>query len=365
MWIEPLNNGKFKAVERYTDPMTGKVKKVSVTIEKNTAATRKNAEKILIEKINQKFSVSNEKDKSLTFSQLVDLWREYQIKTVKKSTYSRNYHVGNTLMNVIGKDVLVNKLSAGYVMNKLMKHDKKPGTINEHLVRFKSIIRWGYKFDYVKDVSWLDKLEPQKDDEKQEKLSDKFMESEELKKVLDSMKIEKWKNLTRFLALTGMRSGEAFALTPENIDINSRQIHVLRTFDHVNKVYTTPKTKTSLRDVYITDELLPLCKSLRSEALQNKLSGGNGMIFNNENNNYYAYNKYFKKATKNAIGRELTPHALRHTHTSLLAEQGISLDVISRRLGHESSDITKKVYFHVTEKLKEKENEQLKKISLL
>ncbi len=34
MWVEELSNGKFKFVERYTDYMTGKVKRVSVTMDK-------------------------------------------------------------------------------------------------------------------------------------------------------------------------------------------------------------------------------------------------------------------------------------------------------------------------------------------
>lgn len=47
MWIEELKNGKFKAVELYMDPMTEKYKRVSVTIDRNTRATRKAAEEEL------------------------------------------------------------------------------------------------------------------------------------------------------------------------------------------------------------------------------------------------------------------------------------------------------------------------------
>ena len=46
-------------------------------------------------------------------------------------------------------------------------------------------------------------------------------------------------------------------------------------------------------------------------------------------------------------------------------EQGISIDVISRRLGHENSEITREIYLHVTKKLKEKENQQLARIRIL
>lgn len=365
MWIEELKNGKFRAVERYKDPITGKQKKVSVTISKNTAATRKAAEQTLAVKINRIIMTSRDNNDKLTFSQLVEFWREYQKKTVKLSTYKRNFHSSKVLMQIIGEDALVNKLSAGYVMNKLMQHDKKPGTINEHLARFKTIIRWGYKFDYVNDINWLVKLEPQKNEEKKIKLADKYLESDELKKLLEGMEIERWRNLTQLLALTGLRVGEAFALKIDDIDLTNRQIHVTKTFDVVNDIFTTPKTETSVRDVFITDELLGLCKSLRSDALARKLANKNEMIFYERRHDYYAYEKYFKNATKSIVGRELTVHALRHTHVSLLAEHGVTLDVIARRLGHNNSKVTKAVYFHVTEKLKKSENDLLNAINLL
>lgn len=36
------------------------------------------------------------------------------------------------------------------------------------------------------------------------------------------------------------------------------------------------------------------------------------------------------------LNTELTPHSLRHTHTSLLAEGGVSLEQIMERLGHKT-----------------------------
>ena len=65
-----------------------------------------------------------------------------------------------------------------------------------------------------------------------------------------------------------------------------------------------------------------------------------------------------------AIGRSITPHTLRHTHASLLMEQGIDIDSISKRLGHNDSKVTKEIYLHVTQKLESKRNEQLKAIKI-
>lgn len=48
------------------------------------------------------------------------------------------------------------------------------------------------------------------------------------------------------------------------------------------------------------------------------------------------------------LNQELTPHSLRHTHTSLLTEAGVSLEQIMQRLGHADDDITRKIYLHIT-----------------
>lgn len=47
MWVEDLPNGKYKYCERYRDNKTGKVKKISVTLDKNTPQAKKHATKLL------------------------------------------------------------------------------------------------------------------------------------------------------------------------------------------------------------------------------------------------------------------------------------------------------------------------------
>ena len=52
------------------------------------------------------------------------------------------------------------------------------------------------------------------------------------------------------------------------------------------------------------------------------------------------------------LNEDLTPHSLRHTHTSLLAEARVSLEQIMDRIGHCDDDTTKNVYLHVTKEMK-------------
>ena len=41
-------------------------------------------------------------------------------------------------------------------------------------------------------------------------------------------------------------------------------------------------------------------------------------------------------------------HGLRHTHTTLLLEEGIEREVVQKRLGHASIVVTSDIYSHVT-----------------
>ena len=45
-----------------------------------------------------------------------------------------------------------------------------------------------------------------------------------------------------------------------------------------------------------------------------------------------------------------------------MMESGVPIDTIQRRLGHESSKVTKEIYLHITEKLKKVDNEKIAQV---
>lgn len=367
MWVEETKKGKYKYIERYTDPLTGKYRRVSVVLDKNTAQARKQAQKALAEKIRVAMDPQPEE---ITLGELVEKYRNEQEKTVKASTYRRNYFACQTLMNILGADTLVSKINAGYIRKSLLATGKEHSTLNEHLVRLKSLLRWGYRNDYVKDISYLAKLEPFSDTPHRAKIEDKFLEAEEVAVLIGSMKVTEWRNLTEFLVLSGLRFGEAAALTLSDLNFKNRTIHISKNYDSVNDTVTTPKTRTSVRDVYMQDDLYKLCRRIAAESLAvsiASLATGN-LLFPGENGShisFYSYNKYLRENAQKTLGRRITPHTLRHTHASLMMEQGIDKDTISRRLGHSNSRITEQIYLHVTKKLNEKQNERIKNVKLI
>lgn len=366
MWVEQTKKGKYKFIERYTDPLTGKYRRVSVTLDKDTPQSRKHAQKALAEKIRQ---AEAGKPENITLSKLIEKYREEQKKTIKASTYARNYSACNSIMEILGSDTIISRMNAGYIRESFLATGKEPVTLNEFLTRFKALMRWGYRNDYVSDISYLDKLEKFKDTPHRIKIEGKFLESSELSDLLSGMAIKKWRDLTEFLALSGLRFGEAAALDLTDIDLKSRLIHVSKTYDAAHDIVTSTKTSTSTRDVYMQDQLYQLCRRLKAERLSDSIVLQMTVVFfpgtRRERIEFDCYAKYLRENSERIIGRRITPHTLRHTHASLLMEQGIDIDTISRRLGHSNSRVTREIYLHVTKKLKEKENARLKNIKLL
>lgn len=368
MWMEETKNGKYKFIERYTDPVTGKYRRVSIVLEKNTKQSQKQAFLALSEKIKDSCNMPYFK-KDITLSELLELYRSDQLKTVKLSTYSRNYCAGESFKRIFGPDVLVSNFNAGYIRDCLLATGRDGGTLNEWLKRFKALLRWGYRNDYIDDISYLDKIEKFKDIPRRAKIEGKFLESSEVQDLVNGMVVKKWKFLTEFLVLSGLRFGEAAALLLSDVDLKERIIHVSKTYDSANDVVTTTKTYSSSRDVYMQDELYNLCRCIKAERISDNIVIPISNIFfpGSKRNHieYDCYSKYLRENSEKIIGRRITPHTLRHTHASLLMEQGIDIDSISRRLGHANSQVTRDIYLHVTKKLKDMEKEKIKSIKIL
>jgi integrase len=370
MWTEKLSNGKFKFCERYTDYMTGKTKKVSVTMDKNTIQTRKTALATLNQKIQAAYAMEDPK-KNVTLADLVAAYTKSQELTVKKSTYAANSEMCKTLVAILGGDALVDHITARYVRERLLATRKEPGALNNLLSRFRALIRWGYVNDYIKDILFLDKIGRFPDVSHRVKIQDKYLEPEELHALLNAMHDSTWKAFTEFLVLSGLRFGEAAALEDADVDLVENVIHITKTWDHVNRIATTTKTASSTRDVFIQPELATVCRQLRALMLRRQLQNGlprqQLFIFSRDGNplRHSTYNIYLHRAASKSIGREITAHTLRHTHASLLLAQGVNLETISRRLGHNGSQVTKEIYLHITEQLRERDNQQLAGVSIL
>ena len=362
MW-EQTRDGSLYLCERAYEPLTGRSRTISVKISKNTAAGRKEALQRLQEKLNDDAPKTR-----MHLSELIELYEKDLYKTVRYSTYKRNCCSLKTMLEIVD-DIYIDHMTSGYVRSKLVDSGKDNGTLNELIKRFKSMLMWAYRNDYLgREVA--DKLTKFPDKTKKQKIKDKYLEKEELHAIIEAMELERHKLLTEFLALTGLRFGECAAL--DNVDVGPEYISVTKSYSENFHLLGDPKTESSIREVYIQPELEGVIKRIRVCMAKQRMKFGyedHGYFFagpDGDRIGYAAYNKCLKLAAKKAgIDRNITPHVLRHTMVSLFSAAGVPLEIIRRRCGHESSQITSDIYMHITKTHRIIDAKTIKDVTLL
>lgn len=149
---------------------------------------------------------------------------------------------------------------------------------------------------------------------------------------------------------TGLRFGEATALTPADVDLEAAQpvIHVTKAWKEgeTGSYLGAPKTRRAVRTVTVPE---PLVAVLRA---QTEGKGGGDLLFPGPTGGQMESSSFHRLAWRPAVeaaGLDPAPrvHDLRHSHASALIAAGIPLPVIQRRLGHESIQTTVDVYGHL------------------
>lgn len=161
------------------------------------------------------------------------------------------------------------------------------------------------------------------------------------------------------LYLTGMRLGEGCGLLVKNIFQNKETklwyVNIsgtlISTEGHRNERQEFTKTSSSQRTIVLPKEAVVIYKEFSKGQnandflFHNKYSNTNGPI------NTSAVSRFLREFVhEQKWKKKATSHIFRHTHVSKLAEEGYPLSLITDRVGHANSDITRKIYLHVTHK---------------
>lgn len=142
---------------------------------------------------------------------------------------------------------------------------------------------------------------------------------------------------------TGIREGELLALTEEDINFKENYIDINKTYQRINgkDVISPPKTAKSKRKVPIPDFL---CEELKKYIPS--------ICTTEETNRIFPHSKYFLKremqrgCEKSGVKR-IRIHDIRHSHASLLINQGCDALILAERLGHEKVSTTLNIYSHL------------------
>jgi integrase len=166
------------------------------------------------------------------------------------------------------------------------------------------------------------------------------------------------------LAGTGLRWGEATALRVGDVDLDARVpvAHVTKAWKRTGSgrmELGPPKTRAGVRTVSLPPEVVgvirPLVEGRRQDAWLFSGVQGNPVRGNNFHDLVWGPALDRLNADRDEEGNLVTPrltkrpraHDLRHFHASQLVAAGVPLNVVQRRLGHESIKTTVDRYSHL------------------
>ena len=207
---------------------------------------------------------------------------------------------------------------------------------------------------------------------------------------------------------TGLRIGEVYALTWDDIDLKAQTLDVNKIAYKRNYgvdvrevmkqkgkreeksawYFGDTKTHASIRKIIIGDTLTKELREFKKFQLEQQMLYGEyytqiykkeeldekgntiyrlieaeksipvtlpiaNLIMRNENGTYSSLDsfKYAARIIHHELGIEFNFHSLRHTHATKLIESGVNPKAVQERLGHEKIETTLQTYVHNTENM--------------
>lgn len=134
----------------------------------------------------------------------------------------------------------------------------------------------------------------------------------------------------------GLRIGELLALTPSDFNFEKGTVRINKSYQRLKgkDVITDPKTAKSKRNVkmpkFLCEEMQEYISSLYGISDDDRMFPITKSYMHHE----------MERGCKETGVKKIRIHDLRHSHVSLLIEDGFSAVAIGDRVGHESIDIT-------------------------
>ena len=154
-----------------------------------------------------------------------------------------------------------------------------------------------------------------------------------------------------FLYWTGCRRGEGIAVCKQ--DVVGNTVHITKSMKHYSGGFRPLKTDSSERVIVMDDALVEMLTPLL-ETADPFVFGGETSIGTN------TIDRAFKKAIEESGVKPIRIHDLRHSHASLLLNNGVNIVAVSKRLGHATVSQTLETYTHL---MQETDDKMMQKIA--
>ena len=175
-----------------------------------------------------------------------------------------------------------------------------------------------------------------------------------------------------FMLSTGCRIGETLGVTWDDIDFENKSINInhqviYKKKDGVTKHYIEePKNRTA-RKIPLQESIIKILEKYKesiyfiSKSNQYEIDGVSNFVFLNSQLRLYtpntivrafheirdAYNETIEE-NADVLLPDFSPHTLRHTFCTRMAENGMDIKVLQEIMGHKTIAVTMQVYNHVS-----------------
>lgn len=192
----------------------------------------------------------------------------------------------------------------------------------------------------------------------------KAWDADELRSFLDYSGNSQYLPAWLFLATSGCRRGECLGLRWSDVDLDGATAIIARqvtALDHRVIVKELPKTKQA-HLIRLDEGTVAMIRRVRAEQAEAKLRLGpgyrdedyvfcrfDGSPFHPErfSREFDRKQEYFNRDHPDRRLPPITLHGLRHTWATLALGAGIDIKIVSERLNHSSTNITREIYTHV------------------
>lgn len=315
--------------------------------------------KALERRLQEEYRNGGVPESGMTFAELFEEYHRQKKHTVRESTLSKEQHiVARHILPVLGEKKL--KHITLKVLQQWKNGIEEKGltlSMRQNIYTpLKAILQYAVMMNYL----------PQNPMDRLPRFRDAYAEKPEM----DYYTVEEWQkfkaaaeaaalnegfyewNFFVFFAIAfycGLRKGEIHALKWSDID--GKTLRVRRSINQKLKGEdreTPPKNRTSIRDLQLPE---PLLKILKDHKTRYKIAKG----FNPEwricgglapLRDSTVSNRNIQYSQAAGI-KTIRIHDFRHSHASLLANEGINIQEIARRLGHSKIEITWNTYSHL------------------
>lgn len=294
------------------------------------------------------FQRKSKTDCSMLFSKLVHLYLEDCQNRLKPTTISNKTYVIELKILPFFENMMLNEINPALIrkwQNKLISYrdpeDKpySPTYLKTMNIQLSAIFNYARKYYKLPEnpVTICGSIG------KSRASAMKFWTLEEFKKFIQVVHKPIAKIIFQLLFWTGIRSGEMLALTLNDFDFTAKTVSISKTFIRLKQkdIIQSPKTPKSNRTVTLPNFL---CDLLMEYLEKNPPADSEQRLFT-VTKTYLS--KEIKTGSSKAGIQRIRVHDLRHSHASLLIEQGFSPLLISERLGHENVQTTLQTYSHL------------------